>query len=114
MAQHQENMAINAQIDAGVDALFEQAEVIDNNAGEIGNEIVDQTNMAKDINNHMDQTNDNINKATDKLKDVQKISKGGLCPWIICIIFLVLTILILVLPPSILDKIRPEKRRGSW
>ncbi|OHT08766.1 hypothetical protein TRFO_22686 [Tritrichomonas foetus] len=114
MQQHEENMALNAQIDAGVDAILAQTETMKTNATEIGTEIGDQIEMAKDINDHMDQTDANINKATDKLKDVQKVSGGGLCSWILCLLFFVLTILILVLPPSILDKIRPEKRRGSW
>ena len=69
--------------------------------------------VAKEINDHMDKTDEGINKATDKLKQVQKVSKGGLTSWIICLLFFVLTILVLVLPPSIVDKFRPASRAAK-
>ncbi len=110
MDQHRENMELNSQIDAGVDALLNQTNVMDQNAKDIGNEISDQIQMAKDINDHMDKTDEGINKATDKLKQVQKVSKGGLASWIICLLFFVLTIVALVLPPSVINSFRPKSR----
>ena len=109
MEQHKENMALNAQIDDSVDALLGQAETMDQNAGDIGNEISSQIDMAKDINNHMDQTDANINTATNQLKTVQKVSKGGCASWIICLIFFVFV----VLPPSVLNNFRSAKRAAK-
>ena len=113
MDQHRENMELNSQIDAGVDALLNQTNIMDQNAKAIGDEISDQIQMAKDINDHMDKTDEGINKATDKLKQVQTVSKGGCISWIICILFFVLTILVLVLPPSIVNKFRSAKRAAK-
>ena len=45
MDQHRENMQLNDQIDAGVDALLNQTNVMDQNAKDIGNEISGKRNQ---------------------------------------------------------------------
>ena len=106
---HKENQELDNQIDAGVDALVDITGQINQGAKEIGTELESQIEMCKDINEHMDQTDANINKATDKLKDVQAVGGSSICSWICMVILIILIIVALVIPKKVYNTIMGRK-----
>lgn len=89
---HAENKKAMNQIDQGLDALSNLTGTLDQNAGQIGNELRSQIDVAKDINSRMDTTKDTIDQGTSGLQDVNKMSGGSLLSWIIMVILIVLCI----------------------
>lgn len=92
-----QNDAVLAQCDDAIDNLVGMTGTMVTNAEAIGAEIKDQTEMAKGINDHMDKTNDGINKATDKMKSVEKTTKGSILPCILIIVFFIIGVLFFIL-----------------
>lgn len=109
MEMHQENDELDRQIDAGVDALVDITGQINQGAKEIGTELESQIEMCKEINEHMDQTDANINKATDKLKEVQAVGGSSICSWVCMVLLIILIIVALVLPKKVYKSITGKK-----
>lgn len=106
LAQHEANKAAMGEIDNGLDALVGITGQMSENATAIGNELDDQIQMCKETNEHMDQTNENIDKATDKLVALQKTGGSAITSYIVMAILIILILL------SVFDVIPWKKLRG--
>ena len=102
---HAENKKNLDQLDQGLDALSNITGTMQQNAGQIGNELTSQIEMTKDISNRMDTTNGSIKKGTTGLGDVSKMSKGGWTSWIIMILLIIACVVCLIAP---IPKIKKE------
>ena len=89
--------AVLGEVDGVLDTLNDMTGTMVTNAQAQGKEIKEQTEMAKKTNAHMDKTNDGINKATNKLVGVQKVSKVGIIPFIFIILFAVIGVVFFIL-----------------
>jgi hypothetical protein len=101
--QHEANKAAMAGIDQGLDNLVAQTGQINTGAKAIGQELSEQIEIIKDTKERMDVTDSKINKATDKLVDIQATGGSALVSWI-CMGVLILLILVVVILPSSLFK----------
>ncbi|KAH0795186.1 SNARE domain containing protein [Histomonas meleagridis] len=106
---HQENKEQDKQIDALIDVLVDQADATLKNATDIGNEIESQIDMCQEINDHMDKTDEKINKATDSLKTVQKVGGASIVSYICIVILVLLIVAAIAIPKSILRSIIGKK-----
>lgn len=106
LAQHEANKAAMQDIDNGLDALVSITGQMSENATAIGQELDDQNAMLKDTNEHMDKTDENINKATDKLVKLQKTGGSAITSYIVMAILIILILL------SVFDVIPWKKMRG--
>jgi hypothetical protein len=100
-AQHEANKAAMSGIDQGLDVLVAQTGQINTGAKAIGQELSEQIEICKDTNARMDVTDTKINKATDKLVDIQKTGGSSILSWICMILLVIAVIVVVILPKSL-------------
>ena len=92
--QTQQNLSrVNEQLDALVDITGQQRVL----ARSIGSELEDQKHMLSEVDQHMDKTGDEIEKATSLLDEVKK-SSGTCAAWILMILLLISIVIVWVVP----------------
>jgi t-SNARE complex subunit (syntaxin) len=96
LAIHQDNTRKLQDVDGALDIIIGQTGQMNAGARAIGKEIEEQTRIVKETNAHMDVTNDKIDKATDKLKSVQKATKSNFAAWIIMVLLVIAIIVVAV------------------
>ena len=86
--EQQQTTDIEQQIDGMIDALYDQSIQLNQNAGEMQNEIASQLQQINDTTQRMDKTDYEINKATKAVVKL-KYTKDMWIAWILCILLII-------------------------
>jgi t-SNARE complex subunit (syntaxin) len=81
---------VDTQLDALIDITGTQKQI----AGQMGNELGDQLRIIDGLNQHMDGTQEGVQKASDAVKEV-KTSGTTWFAWVLCIILVIAIVVIL-------------------
>lgn len=112
MQAHEENKEMMQNIDNVLDVMVDQTSTQVVNAKDINTELKEQDKIIDNVNDHMDTTTNNLDKATDRLKKLQTIGGGfGLMKIIIMVLLLLLILVVLIAGPKICDMMNCPKSK---
>ena len=83
-------------IDGKLDILVDITGKAATQSKAMGNELDRQNEQIRNINDHMDRTDAGINKATNKVVEVQEATKSGKISWVVCVVLIILCVVLLV------------------
>jgi len=92
---HEANKQGLKQVDNALDVLEMATSKIVKNADNIGNELKDQTQMIKGMNDKMDKTDEKIVKANTKLVEVQRTASTT-TSWYLMIALIILAVVLII------------------
>ncbi|KAK8837735.1 hypothetical protein M9Y10_036270 [Tritrichomonas musculus] len=91
--REQERIELNQKIDDKIDQLVEQTSQQNFNADQIGDNIISQIEQAKTMNDHMDKTKENIDRAVVYVGKI-KTTKDQIVAWILSILLIIAIIIV--------------------
>jgi t-SNARE complex subunit (syntaxin) len=81
---------VDTQLDALIDITGTQKQI----AGQMGNELGDQLRIIDGLNQHMDGTQEGVQKASDTVKEVKTRGTTWFA-WVLCILLVIAIVVIL-------------------